>query len=646
MRFNLNRIGRYIWLTPTGAAALLSGLALLILAVLGPILWGDLAHRVDLIEANAGPSSDHWLGTDRLGRDVLARALSATRLSLTLALAAAAIAAGVGIPLGAAVSLLGPRARSICWRVIDSLLAFPTLLVAIFFAAIVGVGAPGAVIGIGIALTPPFARQTSILAASVTGREYVASARVLGIGRWRLLGRYLLPNVADSMVILAFEVASASLIGIAAMSFLGLGVQPPIFDWGRMLIEGVQDLYLSPFAAIAPATMLTLTGLSLGLLGESIARAMNPLLRSVVGQGNRLTADARAPLPARPSQTSLASDCDERKVHVPPLLEVEGLTVSLTTARQSLVPVEDVSFTVGEGEMVGIVGESGSGKTLTALAIAQLAPSYATVTARSMKFHGDDLLNLAPKRLRSLLGRELAFVFQDPMSSLNPLMKVGPQLIEAAQFHRSLSRQAAVERAVQSMREVNLSAPEARLKQHPYEFSGGMVQRAMIAMALTHAPSLIVADEPTTALDLTVQAQIIDVLKTINRTHGTAVIIISHDMGLISEVCSRVLVMYAGHIVEDTPIETMLSGAAHPYTQALMACVVDLTTDPLRPVASIPGEPPSLSSPVRGCPYAPRCPVARELCWGERPELEHLTPDHRVACWVAMGVGAKEEGAK
>jgi oligopeptide/dipeptide ABC transporter ATP-binding protein len=300
------------------------------------------------------------------------------------------------------------------------------------------------------------------------------------------------------------------------------------------------------------------------------------------------------------------------------------------------MPVRDVSFALAEGEMIGIVGESGSGKTLTALAIAGLTPRNVAVRARTLRLKGHDLLQLRGRRLRSWLGTELAFIFQDPMSSLNPALKVDVQLVEAAQVHRSLSRKAAFLLAVRRMREVNIAAPEARLRQHPYEFSGGMVQRTMIAMALMMQPSLIIADEPTTALDVTVQAQIIDILREVNRVHGTAVLLISHDIGVISEVCSRVLVMYAGRIVEDTMVNDMLSGAAHPYTQGLMASVLDMETDRRQPLASIPGRPPALDTVPRGCPYAPRCPVAVARCDEERPELDALGLEHRVACWVAM----------
>ncbi|MGH2402840.1 MAG: dipeptide/oligopeptide/nickel ABC transporter permease/ATP-binding protein [bacterium] len=623
---------------PTGAIALGAVALLIALAILGPILWGPRAHELDVARSQEGPSADHPLGTDRLGRDILARTLAAAGLSLGLAMAAAGTAALIGLPFGALITLLGPRIRSIGLRVIEVLLAFPPILLAIFVTAIIGPGASGAVVAIGVAFSPYFARLANTLASAAVGRDYVASARVIGITSTRLLTRYVLPNIADTLAITTFNAVGSSLIAVSSLSFLGLGVQPPQFDWGSMLTEGVHALYATPAAALAPAFVIAVSGLSMGFLGEALARATNPLLwtaSEATAQVPGARDGATSAAPAEAVTAALAGTTPAPTAQPRPLLRVAGLTVRFPTARGVITPVNDVSFAIGEGEIVGVVGESGCGKSLTALALAHLMPYPGVVGARTLELRGTDLLRIDSRGLHKILGTDLAMIFQDPMSSLNPALRVGLQLIEAPLAHRTLDGPAAWRRAVALMRDVHIPAPEIRMRQYPHEFSGGMRQRAMIAMALMRSPSLIIADEPTTALDVTVQAQIIDVLQEINQHHGTAILLISHDIGVIAEICSRVLVMYAGRIVEDADVDTLLQDPAHPYTQALIAAVPRLEGDRARPLEAIPGRLPDPDAIPPGCAYAPRCPFALERCRVDLPPLEEFAGNRRVACWVA-----------
>jgi len=315
---------------------------------------------------------------------------------------------------------------------------------------------------------------------------------------------------------------------------------------------------------------------------------------------------------------------------------VRNLTVEFPGEGDPLRPVDGVSFDVGRGEIVGLVGESGSGKSLTALAVACLAPYPGRVRADSLRLSGEELLTLAPDRRRRLLGTRLAMVFQDPMSSLNPALRVGIQLIEGAQTHRHIGRAEAMLEARDRLASVHIAGADQRLRQYPHEFSGGMRQRVTIAMGLMNQPDLIIADEPTTALDVTVQAQIVQVLEQINREAGTAILLISHDLALVSQVCSRALVMYAGRVVEEGPIGVLLDSPAHPYTRALMAAVPDLRKDRQTPLETIAGRPPDLGDLPPGCAFAPRCPIAVERSREEAPALDAVGPGHRVACWVAQ----------
>ncbi|MGQ0548530.1 MAG: dipeptide/oligopeptide/nickel ABC transporter permease/ATP-binding protein [Armatimonadota bacterium] len=633
-------IGNTLWgvlRAPTGAAALGAVMLLIALAIAGPVVWGSRARHIDVTRSQEAPSPDHLLGTDRLGRDILARTLAAARMSLGLALAAAATAALIGLPFGALITLLGHRVRNIGLRVIEVLLAFPPILLAIFVTAIIGPGAGGAVLAIGIAFSPYFARLANTLASAAVGREYVASARVIGVRPHRLLTRYVLPNIADTLAITTFNAVASSLIAVSSLSFLGLGVQPPQFDWGSMLTEGVNALYATPAAALAPAFVIAIAGLSMGFLGEALARAMNPLLwtapQGAARHGPGARNGAASDLPTAPAASVLTGSIGPPARRA--VLRVEGLTVRFPTPRRVITPVRDVSFAIGAGEIVGVVGESGCGKSLTALALAHLVPYPGVVSARTLELRGVDLLRIGSRGLHETLGTNLAMIFQDPLSSLNPALRVGGQLIEAPLAHGLLDASAARRRAVALMRDVHIPAPEMRMRQYPHEFSGGMSQRAMIAMALMRSPSLIIADEPTTALDVTVQAQIIDVLQEVNQRHGTAIVLISHDIGVISEICSRVLVMYAGRVVEDADVKTLLRDPAHPYTQALIAAVPGLEGDRAQPLAAIPGRLPDLDAIPPGCAFAPRCPFAVDRCRTDLPLLEEFADDRRVACWVA-----------
>jgi oligopeptide/dipeptide ABC transporter ATP-binding protein len=296
--------------------------------------------------------------------------------------------------------------------------------------------------------------------------------------------------------------------------------------------------------------------------------------------------------------------------------------------------VRGVSFDLAPGEMLGIVGESGSGKSVTAMAVAQLVAHPGRVEGR-IEVNGVDLQAIPLREVDRVLGTSLAVVFQDPMSSLNPALKIRQQLIEGARFHRRLSRAQAVLSARRRLGEVNLPTPDRQLERYPHELSGGQRQRVLIAMGLMNEPRVLIADEPTTALDVTVQAQIMDLLTGINSEHGTAIILISHNLGLISQNCDRVLVMYAGRVVEEIAAAKLTTDALHPYTKALLGAVPDMSHPRETPLVSIPGQMPDARSVPAGCAFHTRCAFAIDRCAQERPPLRVQEDRQRVACWVA-----------
>jgi peptide/nickel transport system permease protein len=614
---------RAVFSSVTGTVASVVLLALIVLAVVAPLVWSDRASAINVAQAWAPPSGAHWFGTDALGRDMFARTLVATRLSLVCAVIAAGIAIVIGIPVGLLASAFGVHVASGFRSVVNVAIAFPALLTAMFIGTIIGIGVPGAVLGVGIALAPLFARLTQTLTASVVSLDYVAAARTMGVPLRRVLGRHILANVAEPLVISATTSVGTALLGISALSFLGLGARPPQYDWGGLLSTGLSAIYTSPMAAIGPGLMIAIAGIVFNLLGEVIAGSFgdNQSSRRISRVTRAMAAAARRGLESAAEPATAA------------VLDVENLRVTFPAESGALPAVRGLSLRVAPAERVGIVGESGSGKSVSVMAIAQLIGYPAVVTADRLAFLGTDLAALPPGARRRFLGSKLAMVFQNPMSSLNPAMRIGSQLTEAARKNSGLPRAAARARAADRLTRVGITEAARRLRQYPHQFSGGMRQRAMIAAGLMETPRLIIADEPTTALDVTVQRQILDLLLQINREEETAILLISHDISVIANVCERVIVMYAGLIVEDLPTASLLRSAAHPYTRALIASVPDMETDRAVSLATIPGRPPALDDLPPGCPFVSRCPAATGQCAEQVPPLAPLADGHLAACW-------------
>ena len=317
----------------------------------------------------------------------------------------------------------------------------------------------------------------------------------------------------------------------------------------------------------------------------------------------------------------------------PALLSVQDISVDLPTPRGNLRAVDHVDLTIGAGRTLGIVGESGCGKTMLSRSILQLLPKKARLSGRVM-FEGQDLVRLDPERLRKLRGRSLAVVFQDPMTSLNPVLTIGTQLVETLQEHLELDSVAARKRSTELLAAVGIPAPEQRLTQYPHQLSGGMRQRVAIAIALSCEPKLLIADEPTTALDVTIQAQILDLLAREQRRRHMAMIIITHDLGVVAGRTDEVAVMYAGRIVERAPTSVLFKKMHMPYTQALLAAIPKIDATPHTPLEAISGRPPDPTRPIQGCSFSPRCRYAAGLCYREKPVLTAAESlEHQFACF-------------
>ena len=323
----------------------------------------------------------------------------------------------------------------------------------------------------------------------------------------------------------------------------------------------------------------------------------------------------------------------------PSLLAIDALTTRFDSREGSTVAVDAMSYAVGEQETLGVVGESGCGKSVTALSILRLIKSPGRIESGRILLDGRDLMALSESEMRRVRGNAISMIFQDPMTSLNPVLTVGQQIAEIAMLHQGLSRRAALDRAAEMLRTVHIADHRRRLDDYPHQLSGGMRQRVMIAMALICAPKVLIADEPTTALDVTIQAQILDLLSELQETTGTAIVLITHDLGVVSQMARRVVVMYAAQKVEEAPAAGIFNAPLHPYTVGLLAAtprfIAGKSGRRRAPLAEIPGTVPSLMAPPSGCRFAPRCAIAIEKCRAERPPLVEHRPGHWAACWRA-----------
>lgn len=319
------------------------------------------------------------------------------------------------------------------------------------------------------------------------------------------------------------------------------------------------------------------------------------------------------------------------------LLEVHNLRTSFYTRAGEVQSVRGVSFSIQKGEVVGIVGESGSGKSVTAKSILSLIPPPGKIVEGAVQFHGRDLLQVTEKEKRSIRGNQIAMIFQDPMTSLNPVLPIGKQMTEVILRHQQVSKQEARQQAVDMLRLVGIPSPEERINQYPHEFSGGMRQRVMIAMALSCKPELLIADEPTTALDVTIQAQILDLMSELNSRTGTAIILITHDLGVVAQICTRVMVMYGGMIMEEGTVEEIYERPRHPYTQGLLRSLPKHNGVTKERLVPIDGTPPNLLDPAPGCPFAERCPHVMDKCRQICPPITQVQAGHKVMCWLDEG---------
>ncbi|MFB9151409.1 dipeptide/oligopeptide/nickel ABC transporter permease/ATP-binding protein [Roseovarius ramblicola] len=585
-------------LATLGAVVLTVIVILVLMTPLLPLPDPDVTATADRFKRPL--TGGHLLGTDHLGRDLLSRLLWGTRLSLAVGVAAAVIAAFLGSAIGITAGYFGGKVDNIFMRGVDMLMAFPYILLALAIVAALGPGLMNALIAVAAVNVPFFARNIRGITVGLAGREFIDAARLAGMGHTRIILTELLPNVLPVIIIAMSTTVGWMILETAGLSFLGLGSQPPQADLGSMLGEARSALISHPHTSVVPGIMIFLIVMSINLLGDGVRDALDPRLRSGAL--------------SRPLPTTLV----DRKGEVPPatddLLAIQELATQFHVGKRIYRAVDGVSLAVKPGECLGVIGESGSGKSVTALSVMGLVASPpGVITGGAVRFQGEDLVGAPYETLRRRRGDRVAYIFQDPLSTLHPLYTVGHQLAESIQSHHDVSSSEARNRAIQLLKDVRIPNVESRLDNYPHEMSGGMRQRVGIAMAMANEPDVIIADEPTTALDVTVQAQILALLNDLRRERGLAIIFITHDFGVVAQLCDRMAVMYAGRIVEEGPTGDVLAHPLHPYTKRLIACVPELG-EGRRELAAIPGLPPVVDDLPPGCSFAPRCDKAQDRC--------------------------------
>jgi peptide/nickel transport system permease protein len=607
-----------------------------------PIIYPHVSQELagDLLSAREGPSWAHPLGTDQLGRDVLKRLLVGTRPVIVGVAEAVIVGLMIGTALGLIAGYFGGRIDRVVGRCTDLMFALPGLVIVLVVLSVFPQNMLAAMTTLGVLFAPSVARVVRSAVLPVANELYVSAARVSGLSHPRIIFRHVLSRVSGVVIIQASLLAIAALLAQSGLAFLGLLTNPPAPSWGGMIDDGFNVIVQDPWLIWPPGIAIGLTVLALSQLGDLVRDASTEAWLMPAGRERRkrstrtaapVVSDAQGtrsklivvPTPAAPSV--LAS--------TQALLSVQRLSVSFASpvGRRATV-VDDVSFDIRPGETVGVVGESGCGKTATALAILGLLPGTGRVEAGEIFFAGRNLTSLSDRAMHSVRGSSIAMISQEPMVSFDPTFRIGRQLAEVARRHLHLSRRDANDHVLGLLQQVHLPDPEAVARLYPHELSGGMAQRASVARALAGEPKLLIADEPTTALDVTVQAEILELLREVQRDRGMSILLVTHDWGVVADSCERVVVMYAGQIVERAELEPMFRSPLHPYTEALLAANPRHQSARGLALPSIPGAVPQPGNWPTGCHFQPRCRYATAAC-GERPvPLASVGPNRESRC--------------
>jgi peptide/nickel transport system permease protein len=587
-------------------------LLVVVLSLTAPLWRPYTVDEQDLGSRLAGPSGAHWFGTDPVGRDLLSRIFTAGAEPLLSAALTVVVAFGIGLPLALIAAERGRRVEQTISRTTEVFLALPGTIILLAVIGVIGSRTYIVMAILGVLISAAVYRVMLGVAQSVRQRLYIDAARVNGLGSLRVNLVHVLPSMATLVAVQAAQLFGIALLINAGLAFLGFGPSEPNPSWGFMIQDASKYVFGDPWLLVPTGVILALTVIAANELADALAG------KKIAEQQ---AADARAKtLRARRTRRTPAAPDAPTSQDPTAVLEVRGLTVAVDGGPDL---VSDVSFTLHQGRVLGLVGESGCGKTMTARALLGLLPDGVSVSGGGIFWQGRNLAGLPDKELNAVRGREIAMISQEPMVALDPMFSVAYQLVQPLRRFRRIGRGEARKVAAQLLAQVGIVDATRVLKSYPHQLSGGMAQRVAIALALTGQPKLLVADEPTTALDVTVQAEILSLLRALVRDTGLSVVIVSHDLGVVADICDDVAVMYAGQVVESGGAAPVLDDAAHPYTMALLGAnphVAEGEPVPVR-LASIAGTVPAPGAWPTGCRFASRCRFAREKCTTPFPEI-------------------------
>lgn len=618
---------------------------LVLVAICAPLVAHQSPFASD-IPAQA-PSAAHWFGTDRVGRDVFSRVIYGARGSLLIGLFSTLFALILAAVVGSIAATSRKWVSEVVMRILDIIMAFPGIALVAVFVAVFGSSLVTLVAAMGFVYFPQLARVIRANVLAQMGEDYVNASKVMGASTAWILFKHVARNCLAPILVFATVLVADAIVLEASLSFINAGIQPPTPSWGNILSEGKQ-LLLSGYwwPTFFPGLMILLTTLALNILSEGVTDAFaSPRIRTTVDvegdeqRGNASAVDANVQVLGAVDEEQIRRHLidalgklrategarSDRQVfagsHTEPLLDVNDLKVAFPAAHGDVDIVDGISFSIRPGETMGLVGESGSGKSVTSMAIMGLLGKSARVQGEAL-LHGQNLLTMNQRQLNTLRGREIAMIYQDALSSLNPAMLIKAQM-------KQLTVRGGTRSAEELLELVGLDA-QRTLRSYPHELSGGQRQRVLIAMALTRDPKLVIADEPTTALDVTVQKQVVELLNRLRDELGFAMLFVSHDLALVAQLAHKITVMYAGQVVEQAPTDQLLRDPRHEYTQGLLGSVLSIEAQADR-LHQIRGTVPAPRDFLDGDRFAPRSSHPDQGLH-TKPQL-HLIPDtqHLVA---------------
>jgi peptide/nickel transport system permease protein len=616
--------GGKLFASPASIAGVI-WLAVLVAASLTAPLWLPFkTEDQDFTAVLSGPTAAHWLGTDELGRDLLSRIFASAAGTLGTSMITVIVAVGLGTLLAMLAAAAGDRAENVIGRVTEIMMSLPGTVIILAVIGAVGTNIPLIMGILGVLISAGIYRVMLGQAKSLQSQLYVDAAKVDGMGMAGISLRHVLPGLTNTIMVQAALIFAVGMLIQAGLAFIGFGPPIPEPSWGGMIQGASQHVYDAPWLMVPTGAVLALTVLAANAIGNALGKAPNATASHLPSAAARRQ---RAKSVAAIAAVTPVPKEDAGKN----TLSVRNLSVGVENGVRL---VTDVSFDVEPGTVLGLVGESGCGKTMTALSILGLLPSGVSAAGGRILWNGRNLAAATDKDMEGIRGREIALISQEPMRALDPMFTVGYQLTAAIRRLRRTGRAEARAEALSLLQKVGIVDAERILKTYPHQISGGMAQRVAIALALSGRPRLLVADEPTTALDVTVQAEILSLLRSLVKDTGMSVVMVTHDLGVVADLCDQVAVMYAGQVVENGRTDSILDNPRHPYTLALLAADphTNHAADMPERLATINGQVPQPKDWPSTCRFASRCQFAGSACTVPVPLLPSGAGDGVVRC--------------